>query len=75
MYTFLVNATMIWVCWLLLLKVRIIHDFELVKMLWITALSIVGILIIWFIGILMFGLLNQLVNFVVDLFKEVNFRR
>ncbi|MEV5026980.1 YIP1 family protein [Paenibacillus sp. LPE1-1-1.1] len=74
-YSFLINFTVYWVCWLLLLKVRIVHDFELMKMIWITVLSIVGILIIWFIGILMFGLVNQLINFVVDMFKEINFRR
>lgn len=74
-YSFLINLTIVWVAWLLLLKVKIINDFEIVKMLWITFLSIVGILIIWFIGILMFGLMNQLINFVVDLFKELNFRR
>lgn len=74
-YSFLINFTIYWVCWLLLLKVRIVHDFELMKMIWITVLSIVGILIIWFIGILMFGLVNQLINFVVDMFKEINFRR
>ncbi|MDQ0112289.1 YIP1 family protein [Paenibacillus harenae] len=74
-YNFLINFTIYWAGWLLLLKVRIIHDFEIVKMLWITFLSIVGVLIIWFVGILMFGLMNQLINFVVDLFKEINFRR
>ncbi|WP_419874956.1 YIP1 family protein [Candidatus Pristimantibacillus sp. PTI5] len=74
-YSFLINFTVYWVCWLLLLKVRIVHDFELMKMIWITVLSIIGILIIWFIGILMFGLVNQLINFVVDMFKEINFRR
>lgn len=74
-YSFLINFTLYWVGWLLLLKVKIVHDFELVKMVWITVLSIVGILIIWFIGILMFGLVNQLINFVVDMFKEINFRR
>lgn len=74
-YNFLINFTIYWVGWLLLLKVRIIHDFEIVKMLWITFLSIVGVLIIWFVSILMFGLMNQLINFVVDLFKEINFRR
>lgn len=74
-YSFLINFTFYWVGWLLLLKVKIIHDFELVKMAWITVLSIIGILIIWFIGILMFGLMNQLINFVVDMIKELNFRR
>lgn len=75
MYTTLLNVTIYWVAWLLLLKVRIVHDFEIMKMIWITLLSIAGILIIWFVGIMLFGLINQLFNFVFDMFKEVNFRR
>jgi len=74
-YSFLINMTFVWVAWLLLLKVRVIHDFEIVKMIWITVLSIIGILIIWFIGLLLYGLMNQLVHFLIDIFKEVNFRR
>jgi hypothetical protein len=60
--------------WLLIVKVKIIHDFELGKLIWITLISLLGMAIIWFIGILMYGLINQLINFVVDLIKEMKFR-
>lgn len=74
-YNFLMQLMLVWVAWLLLLKVRVIHDFEIGKMIWITLLSIAGILIIWFIGFLLYGLMSQLISFVIDIFKEVNFRR
>ncbi|WP_199621614.1 Yip1 family protein [Paenibacillus alkalitolerans] len=74
MYTTLTVLTFVWVAWLLLAKVKIVHDFELGKLLFITLISLLGIAIIWFIGILMYGLINQFINFIVDLVKEIRFR-
>jgi hypothetical protein len=64
----------LWVAYLVLVKVKIIHDFELGKTLWITLLTIVGMFIIWFVGLLIFGLVNQASNFIVGLYKEMMFR-
>ncbi len=71
MLIYLLNG---WTIWLMLLKVKILHDFELGKMVLIVILSLIGIFIIWFIGILMFGLMNQFVNFIFELIKEVRLR-
>lgn len=73
-FTSLTTLTLCWVAWLLIVKVKIINDFELGRLFLITFISLVGMAIIWFIGILMFGLINQLINFAVDLVKEVKFR-
>lgn len=73
-YTSLTTLTFYWVGWLMLVKVKIIHDFELGKLIWITFISLIGMAIIWFIGILMYGLINQLINFAGDLIKEMKFR-
>ena len=73
-HQFLVFGIYAWSILLLLIKVKIIHDFELGKLLWIVAISLAGIAIIWFVGILMFGLANQFINFIFDLFKEMNLR-
>ena len=59
----------------MLVKIKILHDFEPLKVIWITLLSLVGVAIIWFIGILIFGLVNQLINFATEVVQEVNFRR
>lgn len=74
LYSSLTTLTFCWMGWLLIVKVKIIHDFELGKLIWITLISLLGMAIIWFIGILMYGLINQLINFVVDLIKEMKFR-
>jgi hypothetical protein len=74
-YHLLVWFTYLWVALLVLIQVKVVHDFELGKMLWITLLTLVGIFIIWFIGLLIFGLVNQAINFVIDIIKEINFRR
>ncbi len=73
-YIVLSNFVLIWVGWLLLLKIKVVHDFEVGKMLWITVITLIGMAIIWFVGILLFGLINQFINFILDLFKEVRFR-
>lgn len=70
LYKFLI----LWVAWLILMKVKILHDFEFKKVIFITLLSVIGIAIIWFVGILLFGISNQFVSFFVDLLKELRLR-
>lgn len=73
-YKLLVWFTYIWVAFLILMQVKVIHDFEFGKMIGITLLTLIGMLVIWFIGLLVFGLINQAVSFVVDVIKEIQFR-
>lgn len=63
-----------WVIWLFLLKVKVLHNFDLPKTLFIAFLSIIAVLILWFICILLFGLANQFVNFLLDIVKELRLR-
>jgi len=73
-YNGLETFIFVWVVFLILLQVRIIHDFTFGKMLWITFLTIVGMFIIWFIGLLLYGLINQSIQFVIGIYKEINYR-
>ncbi|WP_151736620.1 Yip1 family protein [Paenibacillus tengchongensis] len=73
-YNLLHQFLILWVAWLYLLKVKILHDFELRKVVVITLISIAGIGIIWFVGILLFGISNQFVSFIIDLLKELRLR-
>jgi hypothetical protein len=73
-YNFMLYFTYLWVVFLYLLKVKVLHDFELGKLILIVILTIIGMLIIWFIALLLTGLVNQVIMFVVDLVKEVRFR-
>lgn len=63
-----------WVIWLFLLKVKVLNNFEVGKTLLIILLSLIGMAIIWFIGILLFGLTNQFLNFLFELIKEMRLR-
>ncbi|WNS43432.1 Yip1 family protein [Paenibacillus sp. MMS20-IR301] len=73
-FNLLQKFVVVWVAWLILLKVKILHDFEIRKVIFITVISLVGIAIIWFVGILLFGISNQFVSFIVDLLKELRLR-
>lgn len=64
----------LWVALLVLIKVKVLHDFEPGKTVWITLLTVAGMFIMWFIGLLIFGLINQAFNFLLDLYKEITFR-
>lgn len=64
----------LWCAWLFLLKVKILHNFDLPKTLFISFLSVIAVLILWFVCILLFGLANQFVNFLLDIVKELRLR-
>lgn len=64
----------LWVAFLVLIKTKIIHDFEPGKAVWITLLTIIGMFIIMFISLLIFGLVNQAFSFIINLYKEISFR-
>jgi len=63
-----------WMLFILLVTVKVLHDFELGKTIWVTLLSLFGVLLIWFVCIMIFGLVNQSVQFLVDLYKEISYR-
>jgi len=73
-YYIFLYAILVWVALLFLIKVKTLHDFELGKMIWITFLTLIGMLIIWFVGFLVFGLINQVFDFIYGIVKEVQFR-
>jgi hypothetical protein len=73
-YLFMTGFVFLWVAFLLIMKVKIVHDFNLYKLLFILVLTIAGMLIIWFVVILFYGLVNQAVHFVAGLITEVRFR-
>lgn len=73
-YNGLESFIFVWVVFLILLQVKIIHDFTFGKMLWIAFLTIVGMFIIWFIGLLLYGLINQSIQFLIGIYKEINYR-
>lgn len=73
-YSFLMNCVFVWVVLLIIIKIKTLHDFELSKVFWTTVLSIIGVFIAWFVGIVLFGLMDKFIGFIADLIKEINFR-
>jgi hypothetical protein len=73
-YSSILNAIYLWVAFLFLMKVKVLHDFQFGKVLWITFLTLLGMLIIWFVGFLIFGLVNQVIDFIIGVIKEIQFR-
>ncbi|TNJ65636.1 hypothetical protein FE784_14540 [Paenibacillus hemerocallicola] len=73
-YLFLSGFVFVWVAFLLIMKVKIVHDFNLYKLLFILFLTLVGMLIIWFVIVLFYGLVNQAVHFITGLVTEIRFR-
>jgi hypothetical protein len=73
-YTFSTTFVFAWVGLLILIKVKVLHDFELGKLTLIVFLTILAVGIIWFIGILLYGLLSQFISFFFDIYKELRFR-
>lgn len=74
MYIVMLACMFLWLLLLLFLHVKVLHDFEFRKTFWVIILSVVGMFVIWFVGLLLFGLVNQAINFVVTVYKEIMFR-
>lgn len=66
--------TMAWMLFMLFLQVKVVHDYETRKALGNMLISMIGMLLIWFVIIMIFGLMNQSFSFVLNLFKEINYR-
>ncbi|MFD0962057.1 YIP1 family protein [Paenibacillus chungangensis] len=74
LYGVIIGFVYVWAAFLLLMQVKILHDFEWSKMFFVTLLSVFGMLVIWFILLLLYGLIDQGLSFAVNLYKEMNLR-
>ncbi|PLT46471.1 NHL repeat containing protein [Paenibacillus pasadenensis] len=73
-FTALTRLILVWCAWLLLVKIKVLHDFELGKLALISLLSFISMAILLFVCILLFGLINQFFNFVADIAQEMRLR-
>ncbi|QYR21415.1 YIP1 family protein [Paenibacillus sp. sptzw28] len=73
-YAGVMSFIYLWMLYMLILQVKIVHDFELGKTIGITLLTILAMIIIWFIVLLVFGLVSQSAQFLVDILKEIKYR-
>ena len=64
----------LWTGAVLFLGLMTIHEYSVGKTIWSIALTILGIVIIVFLIILLYSLLQQLINFISSIYKELVFR-
>ncbi|MFB9278600.1 YIP1 family protein [Cohnella cellulosilytica] len=74
LYVTMLGFMFAWMLLQLFLHVKVLHDFEFRRTFLVIALSVVGMFIVWFVGLLLFGLINQAIQFVVTIYKEIAFR-
>lgn len=74
MFTFMLSVAMIWSYALIFIGAMITHDYSLGKNIAVTIFTFVGMGLILFIGMLVFDLGGQMVNFVQAIAKEIQFR-
>jgi len=74
LYQLLRWTMLLWCALLYVLHVKVLHDFEPGKTIWTVVLTVAGAAVLWFIAILMVGLVNQAVLFVAGIIKEIRFR-
>lgn len=64
----------IWTAALLLFGMMVTHQYSMKKTILTTILTLVGMAIITFIGLLFFSVLQQIVTFIVTVYKEIRYR-
>ncbi|MDQ0114470.1 hypothetical protein J2T15_003925 [Paenibacillus harenae] len=73
-YGFINSFMLVWMLFLLLLQVKVLHDFAWGKTIWTTLVSVFGMLLVWFVAVMIVGLVNQSAYFVTNIIKEIGFR-
>lgn len=64
----------IWTAALLLFGMMVTHQYSMTKTILTTILTLVGMAIITFIGLLFFSVIQQIVTFIVTVYKEIRYR-
>ncbi|SDX13932.1 YIP1 family protein [Paenibacillus sp. CF384] len=73
-YNYSYNIVILWCALLLFIMVKEIHGYEIKETVRNIVLTIIGMLIMAFVAFILFGLSNQVWEFVYSLFQEVNLR-
>lgn len=73
-YYLLNTIAMIWFVWLLFTGTMTVHQYSAGKTIVTMLLTLVVMGIIIFLGVLFFSMLQQMINFVSSIYKEISFR-
>lgn len=67
-------AVYLWTAALFVTSVKVIHNYEWRQALGISVLTVIGMLLIWAVGAMVYGLTDQVVHFVREVWREVLIR-
>lgn len=73
-YNFFISLAMIWSLLLFVVGTLVTHQFTLSKTIFSLVVIIIGMGVLAFIGLLFFNLLQQMYDFILNLYYEYNFR-
>ncbi|WP_219838270.1 YIP1 family protein [Paenibacillus sp. R14(2021)] len=73
-YTYANNLVVLWCCLLIFIMVKEVHGYEIKDTVKNIIMTIIGMLIMAFVAFILFGLSNQVWEFVYSLYQEVNLR-
>lgn len=73
-YSLILIASQVWTGFLLIIGVLTTHQFTLSRTFFTILLTLLGMLIIVFIALLFFNLIQQMAGFIVNIFNEVSLR-
>lgn len=72
LFALLVNGVWFWIAWLMIRSVRRMNDYSIGKMLFICLITLVAVILIWFICLFSYSLVARLIKFVQELLQEVS---
>lgn len=73
-YTFFTTLAVGWVLFLIFFGTLTIHDYSLSKTIVMVILGVIGMMILIFLGVLFFNLLQQMILFVSNIITEITYR-
>ena len=73
-YTFFDSVIITWVLALIFFGMMMTHDYSMGKSLLTASVSVVGICIMLFIGLLFISLVQEIITSFLDIYKELSFR-
>lgn len=73
-YDYAQKGMLIWCGWLIFLKVKEIHGYEIGETVKNIFLTLVGMIVMGMIAFILFGLSNQVIDFMYSIYQEVKLR-
>ena len=73
-YTFFMTLSIIWTAFLLIIGIMTVHQFTMLKTIVTILIAIIGMIIMLFLFFMLFALLQQMANFIILIYKELEMR-